>query len=232
MGKIAINKDVGTLLMEDGLITEEQLRVAREQQREQEKSIGRILTDMGLITEQAKMTFLHKKLKFEIVDISDLEVPPHVLTKVSRSYAERHRAAPILEEDGQLVVAMEDPSDLRVLDEMRAQTAMDIHPVLAPLQDIEKVIQQFPTLSQEEVDAAYRKARPGLSFRLIHSILFFAVLLGPMLFLVFGAWKLEGFSSYLLRLGTAWDVTLYGLLSWVVWCIIVWNIDGALFEDS
>ena len=63
------HKNLGGLLLEEGLINSDQLDAARAQQKVMEKSIGRVLVEMGLITEQAKMTFLHKKFGIEIVDV-------------------------------------------------------------------------------------------------------------------------------------------------------------------
>ncbi|NQU45022.1 hypothetical protein HQ520_17180 [bacterium] len=229
MDRIGKHKDLGELLLEEGLIIPEQLKAARAAQLTQEKSIGRVLVEMGLITEQAKMTFLHKKFGFEIVDIHGMIVPEHILTRVSRSYAERHRCAPILVDEGTLVIAMEDPTDIMVLDEIKQEASTEVLPVLAPIADIEKAIAQYPALTQQQVDALYRIKRQSPVWRVLHPLLFFVVMLLPLAVFLLLAWKSGSFSNWVLSDRTPFDVALYGILGWVLWAIIIWEIDGLFF---
>jgi hypothetical protein len=231
MSKMESQKNLGQLFCEDGYITPDQLKAAQSAQLAQEKSIGRVLVDMGLITEEAKLTYLNKKFGYEVVDISGMQIEPSLMTKIPRSYAEKFRCVPILVENGRLVMAMEDPTDLNVLDDIRSQSGMDVLPVLSPLADIERALVQYPALQQREVDKVVKKARPFPKGRLIHSLLFFLVMLAPLIALIWGA-KTDSASDVLMRLGGAFDVALFGIVGWVVWAVIVWYLDGLLFRRS
>ena len=127
------HEDLGALLLKEDLITQAQLDGARDSQRLGGRPISRVLVDLGLITDQAKMAFLSKKFGHEIVDIRDMVIPATVLTRLPRAYAEKHRCVPILIEGSSLVVAMEDPSDFVVVEEIRSHAGMDVVVVLAPV---------------------------------------------------------------------------------------------------
>jgi len=224
------HKDLGKLLMEEGLITQEQLATARAMQAGREKSIGRILGDMGLITEQAKMAFLNKKLKYEIVDIQNVKIPPNILNRVSLSYAEKHFCVPLLVENNRLVVAMEDPTNLVVIDEIKAQANMEVLPVIAPQADIEMAIQQYPRLSEAQAEAVLKGAMEPLWLRILHPLLFWMVILAPLAAFWVAMVTDDQFGNMVLRLGTFFDISLYLVLSWALWAIFVWEIDGLLFS--
>ena len=232
MGNSEDTGDLGRLLVEEGLITEGHLQAARQAQATQEKSLGRVLVDMGLLTEEAKMAFLHKRLDYEIVDISEMVVPKEILTRISRSYVEKHRCVPILEEDNHLVLAMEDPTDIVVLDEVERQAGVKVMPVLAPLEDIEGVIAQYPKLSQEQADHIRARIQRSLAWRILHPLLFLVVMLLPLVGFGLAARFSPSFSNVVLHYGSALDIALYGILGWILWALIVWEIDALFFTNE
>lgn len=231
MAELDRNQDLGQLLVEEGYISREQFQAAKRAQVAQEKSLGRVLVDMGLITDEAKLAFLHKRFDFEIVELSDVEVPTEILTSLARSFCEKHRCAPILVEDNQLVVAMEDPLDIQVLDAIQTETGMAVHPVIASMDDISRTLEQYPALSQKDVDAIVEE-EPGVFSRVIHPLLFLFIMCAPMIVLFLGAWKVDAVGNVLMRAGSPFDIVLYSILGWALWAIVVWEIDGLLFGSS
>ncbi|MFW6256310.1 MAG: hypothetical protein ACOC54_05765, partial [Candidatus Sumerlaeota bacterium] len=196
----------------------------------QEKSISRVLVDMGLITEEAKMTYLNQKFGYEIVDISGMNIEADILTRLPRSYAEKFRCVPILIENHQLIVAMEDPTDIKVMDDIRSQSSMELLPVLAPLADIEKALLQYPVATQKEADSIFENFTFGTVLKIIHTLIFFAIMLAPLVFLIAGSTN-EAVSDVLLSFGTAFEVMLGGILIWIIWSIFIWYIDGLIFRS-
>jgi len=232
MAMLSEHKDLGRLLLEEGLITREQLDRARATQSSQEKSIGRVLVDMGVITEEAKIAFIHKKLGHEIVDIRDMEIDASTTGRISLSFAEKHRCVPILIEEDRLVMAMEDPTDIAVLDAIKTQTGMDPLPVLAPVRDIEQALQQIPRLSQQEADALIAGRTAPLWARVLHPLLFMLIMIAPLaMFFVLVKYS-DAFSNFAWQLGEPFDVMLYLVLSWALWAILLWEIDSLLFSRS
>jgi len=232
MEQMEVQKDLGQMLLEEGIINQQQLDAARASQKAQEKPIGRVLVDMGIIADEAKINFLHKKLGLEIVDISQMSVSDDILKRLSRSYAEKHRCVPILIEEGQLVVAMEDPTDIVVLDEIKAETGMDPLPVLAPLRDIDAVLEQYPGLTQAQVDALQDHVRAPRWWRILHPVFFLLVMSSP-LWGFFGLVKHQNnwFAKWALTQPSGFEVALYLSLGWALWAILTWEADGLILES-
>ncbi len=232
------NKDIGELLVDEGLISRQELQAARSQQMHQEKSIGRVLVDMGYISDAEKIRFINERFGYEIVDIADMSVAPEILSRISRSYAEKYRCVPLLVEGRQLVVAMENPTNIVVLDELQSQTGMKIMPVLAPLEDIDRILEQFPRMTQAQVDAL-RKGKARVSpktGRIVHTILFFLFLLLPLL--AFGAvlfFEIEPLAQRFKDWFAKADFYEFGLILgmiWALWAIAVWEVDGLFFKPK
>src|SRR5437660_2388102 len=105
----ARSTQLGTLLLERGLITQEQLDAALEEQRETRKSLGRVLIDGGMVSETDLVATLAARIGLEFVDLIEYAVDPSAVALISDSLARRFQALPIAWEDNRLVVAMADP---------------------------------------------------------------------------------------------------------------------------
>ncbi len=236
MELLAPSKDLGELLREDGLITEEQLRSVRAMQSSLDKPVGRVLFDMHLISDEERIRFLQSKFRYEVVDIGGVSVPPDVLKSIPHSYAEKHRCVPLLTEEDRLVVVMEDPTDLLVLDEIKSESKKNPWPVLAPLADIERILGQYPFVSaererQEERDQALG-FRSHLWWRIVHPLGFLGFMLLPLaFFLVAAKWDTVWFHETIMQVmrESVWDLMLYLILGWTLWSIVLWELDGLLF---
>jgi len=225
------HKDLGQLLLEDHLISEAQLEQARNLQRQHEKPIGRVLAGMGLVSDETRVNVLRQKLNCEVVELGDMIVPSDILSRVSRSYAEKHRCVPILVEDNHLVVAMEDPTDIVVLDAIRSESSMPLHPVVASLDDIEGVLDQYPRLTQAQADALSRRRPVSRLWQVLHPILFLFLMFLPVLLIGFALWYGQNaVSSWALDgMRRKFDMIVKLTLGWALWSVILWEIDGLLF---
>ena len=90
---------------------------------------------MGIVDEQAINGAIANKLGIPMVDLK-VKIPVDILAKIPAAVAHRRRAVPLCEAEGALVVAIENPMDSAVLEELRAITRMRILPVTAPAPDI------------------------------------------------------------------------------------------------
>ncbi len=236
MELLAPSKDLGELLREDGLITEEQLRSVRAMQSSLDKPVGRVLFDMQLITDEERIRFLQSKYRYEVVDIGGVSVPVDVLKRIPHSYAEKHRCVPILAEEERLVVAMEDPTDLLVLDEIRSESKKNPWPVLAPLADIERILNQYPFVSAERERKEERDNELGfrsrLWWRILHPLCFLFFMVLPLGFFMAAAkWDDVWFHETIMQAmrNSVWDLMLYLILGWILWSILLWELDGLIF---
>lgn len=129
-------KGLGELILEEGLVSKEQLEEAIEESRGAGKSLGRILIDRGYITETDLIALIAKKIGFDFVDLTEVPVDPTAAGLISDSLARRFKALPIGFAGDKLVVAMSDPSNVFAIDDIRTLTGREVKPVVATGTDI------------------------------------------------------------------------------------------------
>src|ERR1044071_8501708 len=150
-------KQLGQILIEQGLITDAQLESALEEHRRTPKSLGRVLIDLNMIKEADLVRALAEQVGLEFVDLSDYQVDPGATTLLPDTLAprgarppppllpppppRRYRAIPIGERDGKLLVAMSDPANVYALDDIRTITGRDVLPVVATANDVEAALE-------------------------------------------------------------------------------------------
>jgi type IV pilus assembly protein PilB len=139
-------KQLGQILREQGLLTEEQLAHALEQHRNTPKSLGRVLIDLGYIRERDLVRALAEQVGLEFVDLADYQIDAGATALLPESLSRRYRAIPIGDRDGKLLVAMSDPANVYALDDIRTMTNREILPVVATTADVEQAIQKFSSM--------------------------------------------------------------------------------------
>jgi type IV pilus assembly protein PilB len=136
-------KQLGDVLLEGGLVTQEQLNGAVEEQQRLGRSLGRVLVDMGILTEPQLVAALATQIGMKFVDLTDYPVDGSAVGKISDVVARRHNALPIGYEDGKLVVAMADPANVFALDDIRSLTGLEVRPVVATRADVTAAINKY-----------------------------------------------------------------------------------------
>src|SRR5213080_3024438 len=124
-------KKLGEILVEEGLISHEQLERALLEQSRTDQLLGRILIDLKMVRESDLMAALAKQIGFRFVDLNDFQIDPSAAMLIPDQVARRYRALPIAYEDSRLLVAMADPANLFALDDIRTITGMEVQPVVA-----------------------------------------------------------------------------------------------------
>jgi type IV pilus assembly protein PilB len=133
---------LGALLIDEGLLTEAQLDAAMTEQARTGKPLGRLLIEQGTISETELVRTLSRQVGLEFVDLNDFTIDGSVVTIVSESIARRYQAIPIGWEDGKLVVAMADPSNVFAVDDIRALAGADVRSVVATASQILETIER------------------------------------------------------------------------------------------
>ena len=137
---------VGELLLEHRLITEEQLKNALAEQKRTGRKLGRVLSDLGYISEQAFHEALARHLQIPFVDVRHLQLVPSTVRLLPEVHARRFRAL-VLQADAQgLLVGMSDPTDLFAYDELAARLKQPLRLALVKDADLMQVM-----------DALYRR---------------------------------------------------------------------------
>jgi type IV pilus assembly protein PilB len=137
-------KSVTHLLIEEGLVTQEQLRDALEQKKETGKSLARTLIEMDIVSEGKLTEVLALHLGLEFIDVSSYRIDMTALHLLDEKMATRHLAVPVsFDENEVVVVAMADPTNIFALDDIRMSTGHQVRPVVATKVDIEDAIRTY-----------------------------------------------------------------------------------------
>jgi type IV pilus assembly protein PilB len=136
-------KKLGEMLIEAGVLDETGLRQALNDQRRWGRTLGRTLVELGLVDEDTLVAVLAKQLGIQSVDLGDYDVPPRVLDLVPAELARQHHLVPFAQPMKFLDVAMSDPTNLGVVDELRIRTQLNIRPYLAGPRQLERAIGHY-----------------------------------------------------------------------------------------
>ncbi|HEX2024921.1 MAG TPA: type II secretion system protein GspE, partial [Actinomycetota bacterium] len=153
-GRVKKIKDLADVLLEEGLISADQLEEATAEQERLGRTLGRVLIDLGMVKETDLVAALARQVGLDYVDLSDQHIDPAAASMISEQVARRYRAMPIGFEDGRLIVAMSDPSNVFALDDIRTITGMDVKPVVATAGDIDGAIRKYGQFEQSVEDIA------------------------------------------------------------------------------
>ena len=145
-----------------GLITQAQLDAALAEQARSGKPLGRVLIEHGHISETDLVRTLAEQVGLEFVDLSERAVDPSVAGLIPEHLARKYQALPVgWDDEGRLVVAMGDPSNVFAVDDIRALTGADIYTVVATAGQLQDAIDRFhrldgevDTMAQEAADEA------------------------------------------------------------------------------
>lgn len=107
---------LGELLLQAGLITEENLNKAVELQRKSGDKFGRVLIGMGVVAEEDVLKLIADQLGIAYVDLYHYELNPLLTNLLPEIYARRFRAIVLSQDDGSLLVGMADPQDINAYD--------------------------------------------------------------------------------------------------------------------
>jgi len=109
---IKLRKRLGDLLVEEGIVTEEQLGQALSAQKHTGRKLGDTLIELGCLSEQQMLTFLSQQLSLPLIDLSRANIDIDAVQLLSEVHARRLRALVIGRSGDSLRVAMSDPADL------------------------------------------------------------------------------------------------------------------------
>ena len=128
----------GDVFVQEGLITPEQLQLATEKQLEMggDDPIARVMVEMGLISERDRVRCMGKVWGVPYIDLSSVAPTDQAVGLLSPQFAKRFKSVPIEIKNDKLIVAMANPLDVFVIDELRMNTGYEIEPMIAVEEDI------------------------------------------------------------------------------------------------
>ncbi|HEX2092718.1 MAG TPA: type IV-A pilus assembly ATPase PilB [Longimicrobiaceae bacterium] len=152
MGVIAPADRVGDQLVHEGLISREQLTRALEDARVNGTRVGFSLIKLGFVGEQDLVRSLARQFRVPAVDLERVKLDPKLLKLVPGEIALKHMVLPLRRVGRTLTVAMANPTDLGVIDDLKFVTRFDIEPVLAGEFTLRKTIEREYDSADEKIN--------------------------------------------------------------------------------
>ncbi|MGE7839168.1 GspE/PulE family protein [Lysinibacillus sp. NPDC093712] len=145
-------KRLGDLLVESGVITNEQLEYALTTKTKEEK-LGDFLIKENILTEQQLIEVLEFQLGIPHIHLNQYSISPDLLQLVPAELAKRANIIPIRREKNKLFIAMADPMDYFAIEEVRMATGCQIETSIAAKDDLYRTLTKYYDL-QESMEAA------------------------------------------------------------------------------
>jgi len=153
-------KKIGDILIERGLLTQEQLKEAlAEQKMNPTSKIGEILVKRGFVNREEVERSLTIQRGISTFNLSGYIIEPDVVKLIPEEFARKYKLMPVFVIENTLTIAMNDPTNVYIIDEIQRLTKLNVEPVLADDLEIRKAQEQYygPTGSLQEIVASIDK---------------------------------------------------------------------------
>lgn len=139
----SLKERIKEILLRDQIISAEELDKALEEQKKTGEELHRILVKFNLIDEDTLTQVLSEGLGYPPINISRLKIDPAVVQIISKETAVKYQIMPISLMGDHLTLAMADPLNIFVIDNIKALTGYTINPIISRIKDLEKTILKY-----------------------------------------------------------------------------------------
>jgi len=143
-----LRKKLGEILIEEGLITPEQLEEALRESKKTGEPIGQILIDLGYITPADLGRVLQKQFNLTYEDITRLKFDPSVKDAIPEEIIRKNRVIPLREENGYLIVGIVPPFDSEIIDKISLLTGKRVRPVIITESEYRSILEQVYDITE------------------------------------------------------------------------------------
>jgi len=126
-----MGSNLGELLLKEKLLNSEQLKSAEEYKKQNDVAMGSAIISLGLVSEEEMAQALSRQLGYPYINLDQFEVYPDVINLIPIEIAQKYLIMPIHRIRSFLTLAMVDPTDLDVIEDIRFRTGLSIQPVIA-----------------------------------------------------------------------------------------------------
>ncbi len=145
-------KKTGSLLLEKGYITEDQLKTALSIQKSSGKKLGNILLDTGVISEDQLVEVVAERLNIPKLNLSSVVINPNVISNIPVDVAKRHKVLPVFKLGNTLTVAMADPLNVIALDQIKYITKCIIKRTMVGEKAVTEAIERYYSVADSVRD--------------------------------------------------------------------------------
>lgn len=147
-----MKKRLGDMLLETGLINNEQLHTALSVQKKEGGKLGHNLVKLGFVTEEQITNLLEQQFDVPACDLSKMEVDEKVVKLIPAQVAQKFQIMPVNREGKTLILAMANPADVFTVEDIKFATGFDVQPVVCAESLIEKAIEKYYGVSGSLAD--------------------------------------------------------------------------------
>jgi type IV pilus assembly protein PilB len=141
---------LGEILLSENLVSREQLSQALTEQKQSGHRLGYVLVKLGLLPEVEVTKVLARQHRMPAVDLSRFEVDAKILKLIPGDVARKHCVLPLKREGRTLTVAMADPTDHGLLQDLKFITRFDLFPVLAGEYTLRSLIEKYYDVNDQQ----------------------------------------------------------------------------------
>jgi len=157
-------KHLGEILVSEGYVSQEDLGIALTEQSERGQSLGRVLVELGMLSEVQLVSALAAQVGMDFIELSDYPVDRVAVALLPAALCRRHTVLPIGLDGGRLVLAMADPSNVVAVDDVRSLARMPVKSVVALHADLVAAIERYCRADDEmdDLTSAFEDASPEI----------------------------------------------------------------------
>ncbi len=160
MGVVSKRRTIEEILLQSGLLNEENLKKADEESKKTGEVLQQTVLDMGLATKAEILRILSREWRVRAVDLSEMDIDPDVGKILPKQLAKQKMVIPFAKEEGMLLLAMRDPRDVFAVEDIQLRFGIQVIPYLAMPTDIRASISKVhggeeevaEVLEEEEVE--------------------------------------------------------------------------------
>ncbi|MBV9110622.1 MAG: type IV-A pilus assembly ATPase PilB [Gemmatimonadetes bacterium] len=143
---------IGDQLVHEQLISREQLQKALDDARASGTRIGYSLVKLGFLGESDLVRALARQHRVPAVDLERVRLDPRILKLIPGEFAVKHQVLPLRRVGRTLTVAMANPTDLGVIDDLKFLTRLDIEPVIAGDFTLKRIVEREYESADEKIN--------------------------------------------------------------------------------
>lgn len=157
-----LRKDFVNLLVEKGLITKEQLEEVQRLHKEKGGSLSQLLINLGYVDEKELAMFISTYLSIPPVKLSNLKIPKEILKLVPKEVAKKYLVIPLSKIGNTLSLAMADPLNILILEDLEKITGYQINPVVSFRSEILEALNvYYPETVTTTIEEIIKKEEVG-----------------------------------------------------------------------
>lgn len=138
-----MGSNLGELLIQEKLLDSEQLKSALDFHKKNDVGIGSAIVSLGYLSEEEMAQALSRQLGYPYINLDQFEVYPDVISLIPIEIAKKYLIMPIHRIRSFLTLAMVDPTDLGIIEDVRFRTGLSIQPVIASESGIMNAVSKY-----------------------------------------------------------------------------------------